>query len=183
MQKLHQAAAKVLDKKVSGKKLLQIRGELSFPHHPPNPLSYHLWRNITVLVHSADSSRLFGMGWKAQSPTQVLLLCPPELSVWVSLLSPTSPIFQTPFSWIQLIQGTSHYSKSKVFLLRLKVQVWITNLLNPAPKLDSLSGFLRPRSQTTHPPPSTQPQIYHQLTWQIAHQAEILRLLEFTLLQ
>ena len=51
------------------------------------------------------------------------------------------------------------------------------------PKLDSLSGFLRPRSQTTHPPPSTQPQIYHQLTWQIAHQAEILQLSAFTPLQ
>ena len=36
------------------------------------------------------------MGWKAQSPTQVLLLCPPELSVWVSLYQPLHPFFKLP---------------------------------------------------------------------------------------
>ena len=107
-----------------------------------------------VHVHSADSSRLFGMGWKAQSPTQVLLLCPPQLSVWVSLLSPTSPIYQTPFSLIQFLQGTSHHSKGKAFLLRLKVQVWITNLLNPAQNSTASAAFCGPdHKRPTHPPP------------------------------
>ena len=170
MQKWHQAAAK--------------GGALSSRHHPPSPLSYHLWKNITVLVHSADSSRLFGMGWKAQSPTQVLLLCPPELSVWVSLLSPTSPIYQTPFSLIQFLQGTSHHSKSEAFLLRLKVQVWITNLLNPAQNSTASAAFCGPdHKRPTHPPPLNLKYIYHQLTWQSAHQAEILQLTAFTPLQ